>query len=148
MTRASIDLKPRKRDWTSETERLYDPYLNISSFEDLVQAASNGLNVHHSVTPTTRKAIKEASQLAAFTPTPNSSAEDKKVWDKFQDYARQRGFHPLEASIQDVQTWLTQRAQDTAAPVTVQFELQSIQKWRRFAGKPLGHIPLESSIFK
>ena len=87
-----MDLKPRKRDWTSETDRLYDPYLNISSFEDLVQAASNGLNVHHSVTPTTHKAIKEASQLAAFTPTPNSSAEDKKVWDKFVDFARQKGF--------------------------------------------------------
>ena len=58
LTRASMDLKPRKRDWTSKTERLYDPYLNISSFEDLVQAASNGLNVHYSVTPTTRKAIK------------------------------------------------------------------------------------------
>ena len=54
----------------------------------------------------------------------------------------------MEASPQDVQTWLTQRAQDTAAPATVQFELQSIQKWRRFAGKPLGHIPSESSISK
>ena len=62
LTRASMDLKPRKRDWTSETDRLYDPYLNISSFEDLVQAAANGLNVHHSVTPPTRKAIKEGSQ--------------------------------------------------------------------------------------
>ena len=30
--------------------------------------------------------------------------------------------------------------------MTVQFELQSIQKWRHFAGKPLGHIPSESAI--
>ena len=127
MTKDSMDLKPCKRDWTSKTERLYDPYLNISSFEDLVQAASNGLNVHHSVTPTTRKAIKEASQLAAFTPTPTSSAEDKKVWDKFIDYAKHRGFHSLEATPEDVQTWITQRAQDTAALVKVQFELQSIK---------------------
>ena len=57
----------------------------------------------------------------AFTPTPNSNAKGKKVWDKFVDYARKRGFHTLEASEQDVQAWLTTRAQDTAAPVTVQF---------------------------
>ena len=64
------------------------------------------------------------------------------------NYAKTRGFHPLEATEQDVLTWLEQRAQDTAAPVTVQFELQSIQKWRLNAGKPLGHIPSESSIAK
>ena len=62
--------------------------------------------------------------MAAFTPIPHSSAEDKKVWDKFVDYARKKGFHPLEATEQDVLTWLEQRALNTAAPATVQFELR------------------------
>ena len=108
LTRASMDLKPHKRDWTSETDRLYDPYLNISSFEDLVQAAANGLNVHHSVTPATLKTFKEVSKLAAFTPKPSSSSEAKKVWDKFVNYAQHRGFNPLEATPEDVQTWIIQ----------------------------------------
>ena len=60
--------------------------------------------------------------MAAFTPTPHSTAEDKKVWDKFVDYTRKRGFHPLEATKQDVLTWLEQQAQVTAAPATVQIE--------------------------
>ena len=47
-----------------------------------------------------------------------------------------------------MQTWLTQRAQDTAAPATVQFELQCLRKWRYFAGKPLGQIPSEAAISK
>ena len=93
-----MDFTPCKRKWSKETDRLYEPLLKISNYEELVQLASNGLNVYHSVTPATRKAIQEASKLVAFTPTPNSNAEDKKVWDKFVDYARQRGFHPLEAT--------------------------------------------------
>ena len=115
LTRNSMDFASRNKNWSTQTDSLYDSFLNVTNFEDLVQAASSGLNVYHSVTPSTRKVIQEASKLAAFTPTPNSNAEDKKVWDKFVDYARQRGFHPLEVSKQDVQTWLTQRAQDTAA---------------------------------
>ena len=67
---------------------------------------------------------------------------------QFVDYTRQKGFHPLEATKQDVQTWLTQRAQDTAAPATVQFELQCLQKWRYHAGKPLGLMPSEVAISK
>ena len=114
----------------------------------MVQLASNSLNVYHSVTPATRKVIQDASKLAAFTPTPHSTAEDKKVWDKFLDYARKRGFHPLEATEQDVLTWLEQQAQVTAAPVTVQFELACLQKWRHQAGKPLGQISSEAAISK
>ena len=110
--------------------------------------ASNGLHVYHSVTPATHKVIQEASKLADFTPTPHSTAEDKKVWDKFVDYSRKRGFHPLEATEQDVLTWLEQQAQDTAAPATVQFELGCLQKWRYQAGKPLGPISLEAAISK
>ena len=106
LTRASIDLKPCKKDWTSDTDRLYDPYLNIKSFDDLVQAAANGLTVHHSVSPATLKTFKEASKLAAYTPTPTSSSEAKKVWDKFVNYAQHRGFNPLEATPDDVQTWI------------------------------------------
>ena len=34
-----------------------------------------------------------------------------------------KGFHPMEATEQDVLTWLEQQAQVTAAQATVQFEL-------------------------
>ena len=47
-----------------------------------------------------------------------------------------------------MQAWLTTRAQDTAAPVTVKFELQCLQKWKHHAGKPLGQIPSEATISK
>ena len=95
---------------SNKTDRLYETYHKISNYEELVQLASNGLNVYHSVTPATRKVIQEASKLAAFTPTPHSTAEDKKVWDKFVDYTKTRGFHPFEATEQDVLTSLEQQA--------------------------------------
>ena len=113
-----------------------------------MQAAANGLTVHHSVSPATLKTFKEASKLAAYTPTPTSSSEAKKVWDKFVNYTQHRGFNPLEATPDDVQTWIIQRSQDTAAPVQVQFELQAIKMWRLNAGKPLGYIPFETSVGK
>ena len=87
----------------------------------MVQLASNGLNVYHSITPATCKVIQDASKLAANTPTPHSTAEDKKVWDKFVDYTKSKGFNSLEATEQDVLTWLEHCARITMAPVTVQF---------------------------
>ena len=57
LTRDSMDFISRKKDWSNETDRLYEPFLQISNYEELVQAASNGLNVYHSVTPASRKVI-------------------------------------------------------------------------------------------
>ena len=71
-----------------------------------------------------------------------------KQWDKFVNFAQHRGFNPLEATPDDVQTWIVQRSQDTAAPAQVQFELQAIKTWRLNAGKPLGYIPFETSVAK
>ena len=79
LTRNSMDFVSRNKFSSTQTDNLYDSFLNLTNFEDLVQAASSGLNVYHSVTPSTRKVIQDASKLAAFTPTPNSHAEDKKV---------------------------------------------------------------------
>ena len=70
------------------------------------------------------------------------------MWDKFVHYAKSKGFNPLEATEQDVLTWLEHRAQITTAPATVQFELACLLKWRHQAGKPLGPISSESAIAK
>ena len=143
-----MDSESHNKFSSTQTDNLYDSFLNLTNFEDLVQAASSGLNVYHSVTPTTRKVIQDASKVAAFTPTPNSRAEDKKVWDQFVDYAQKRSIDPLEASVHDVQDWLTSRAQNTGAPAKVKFELQCLLKWRHNAGKPLGPLPSEAAITK
>ena len=70
------------------------------------------------------------------------------MWDKFVTYAKNRGFNLLEATSDDIVTWIIQRSQETAAPAQVQFELQVIKTWRLQAGKPLGHIPFETSVAK
>ena len=54
----------------------------------------------------------------------------------------------MEATSDDVVTWIIQRSQDTAAPAQVQFELQAIKTWRLHASKPLGYIPFETSVSK
>ena len=102
-----MDFASHNKLLSTQTDNLYDSFLNVTNFEDLVQAASSGLNVYHSVTPSTREVIQDASKMAAFTPTPHSHAEDKKVGDKFVDYAQKRSIHSLEASVHDVQDWLT-----------------------------------------
>ena len=71
LTRASIDLKPRKRNMMSQ-DRLFDPYMNLKSFDNIVEAAANGLTLHHHVTPETLKTFKEASKLAVTVLTPNT----------------------------------------------------------------------------
>ena len=41
LTRSSIDLKPHKKDWMSNSDKLYDPYMNLKSFENIVEAAAS-----------------------------------------------------------------------------------------------------------
>ena len=83
--------------------------------------------------------------MAASNPTPRTS-KDKKVWDQFMSYARKRNFDPLEASTQQVQDWLTHRAQTTGAGPEVEHELQCLRRWRHNAGKPLGPLLSEAAI--
>ena len=52
----------------------------------------------------------------------------------------------MEATVDDVITWVIQRSQETTAPAQVQFELQAIRNWRLHAGKPLGYIPFETTV--
>ena len=119
LTWDSMDLLSRKKDKSNSSDKIYESFLQVANYEELVQLASNGLYVYYSVSPSSRKVIQDASKLAAHTPTPHSTAEDKKVWDKFVDYAKTKGFHRLEATEQDVLTWLEQQAQVTTVPVTV-----------------------------
>ena len=141
LTGKSINSESRNKFLSTHTDNIYDSFLNLTNFEDLVQAASSGLDIYHSVTPDTRKIIQDASKMAACIPTPSSRAQDKKVWDQFIDYAGKRNIDPLEASVQVVQDWLTYRAQNTGAGAKVEFELQCLLRWRHHAGKPLGPLP-------
>ena len=141
LTGNSINSESRNKFSSTHTDNIYDSFLNLTNFEDLVQAASSGLDIYHSVTPDTRKIIQDASKMAACIPTPSSRAQDKKVWDQFIDYAGKRNIDPLEASVQVVQDWLTYRAQNTGAGAKVEFELQCLLRWRHHAGKPLGPLP-------
>ena len=111
----------------SNSDKLFDPYMSLKSFENLVEATANGLTIHHPVTLETLKMFKEASKLAATVPTPNSCSESKKVWDKFITYAQNRGFNPLEATSNDVVTWVIHRAQDTGAPAQVHLSYKQLK---------------------
>ena len=130
---------------SKHTDNIYDSFLNLTNFEDLVQAASRGLEVYYSVTLESRKVVQEASKMAASNPTPRTS-KDKKVWDQFMSYARKRNFDPLEASVQEVQDWFIHRAQTTGAGPKVEHELQCLRRWRHNAGKPLGPLLSEAAI--
>ena len=58
LTRGSMNLMSRKKEWGHESDRLYESFLKITNFEELVQLASNGLNVYHSVTLLPAKSFK------------------------------------------------------------------------------------------
>ena len=140
-----LNTESRNKVTSQHTNNIYDSFLNLTNFEDLVQAASGGLEVYYSITLESRKIIQDASKMAASNPTPRTS-KDKKVWDQFMKYARKRDFDPLEASTQQVQEWLTHRAQTTGAGPVVEHELQCLRRWRYNAGKPLGPLLSEGAI--
>ena len=104
LTKSTIDLKPRTRNFMDNSEKLFDSSLSLNNFQQLVHATSNGLVLHPHASPATQNLFKEASKLAASVPTPNSSSETKKVWDKFVTYAKNRSLDPLEASSDHIVT--------------------------------------------
>ena len=61
---------------------------------------------------------------------------------------KKKCFNPLEATLDNIVTWVIKKSQKSAAPAQVQFELQAIKTWRLQAGKSLGHIPFETSFAK
>ena len=54
----------------------------------------------------------------------------------------------MEATPDDVVTWVIHRSQETVAPAPVQFELQRIKTWRLQTSQTLGHIPFKTSVAK
>ena len=97
------------------SEKIFDSSLSLNNFQQLVHATSNELVLHPHASPATQNLFKEASKLAASVPTPNSSSETKKVWDKFVTYAKKQGFDPMEATSHDIFPWITQRSNETGA---------------------------------
>ena len=130
---------------SQHTNNIYDSFLNLTNFEDLVQAASGGLEVYYSITVESRNIMQDASKMAASHQTTRKS-EDKKVWDDFLKYARKRNFDPLETSNQHILDWLTYRARTTGSGPKVEQEFQCLRRWRYNAGKPLGPLPSEGAI--
>ena len=122
LTGNSMNSESRNKVTSTHTDNIYDSFLNLTNFDDLVLAASRGLHLYYSVTLESRKVVQEASKVAACNQT-SLKSEDKKVWDQFMSYAHKRNIDPLEASVQDVQDWLTHRAQNTGAGPKVEHEL-------------------------
>ena len=79
LTWGSMDLSSCKKDKINSSDKIYESFLEVTNYEELVQLASNGLNVYHSVSSSSSKFIQDSSKLAAYTPTPHSTTEDKKV---------------------------------------------------------------------
>ena len=99
------------------SEKLFDSSMSLNSFQQLVHATANGLVVHPHASPQTQNLFKEASKLAASVPTPNSSSETKKVWDKFITWAKKRGVDPLEATYNDIVTWINQSCSTSTSSI-------------------------------
>ena len=78
----SMNSESRNKVTSTHTDNIYDSFLNLTNFEDLVIAASRCLEVYYSVTLESRKIVQEASKVAACKQT-SLKSEDKKVWDQF-----------------------------------------------------------------
>ena len=92
--------------------------------------------------------FQKAPKLVASVPIPSATLYYQKSWHKFVTYAQKMGFDPLEASSEEVVSWLIQRTEETASPVQVQTDLPAPHCWRCPAGKSLGEIPFETSVAK
>ena len=101
LTGNSMNSESCNKVTSTHTDNIYDSFLNLTNFDDLVLAASRGLDLYYSVTPESRKVIQDASKVAACNQAPFKS-QYKKVWDQFMSYAHKRNIDPLEATVQDV----------------------------------------------
>ena len=94
LTKTSINLATHSKNVTIGSENFHNSDLQFHNFQQLVQATAHGYSVYPNTTSTTKNLFQKASYLAASVPTPNSSSENKKVWDKFVIYSKNKSFNP------------------------------------------------------
>ena len=75
LTGNSMNSESRNKVTSTHTDNIYDSFLNLTNFDDLVLAASRGLDLYYSVTPESRKVIQEASKVAACNQAPFTSQD-------------------------------------------------------------------------
>ena len=66
ITKSAIDLKPHKRNMMENSEKLFDSSLNLNSFQQLVNSASNGLVSHPLAFPETQNFFKDLPMPSHF----------------------------------------------------------------------------------
>ena len=86
--------------------------------------------------PKARRLHDKASLLAALALASSTKANYGKAWGRFLDFCDKMGYNPMEASGQELATWLVFRSEQTSSPNMLEADLKAVKSFRQAANKP------------
>ena len=98
--------------------------------------------------PEARPLHEKASMLTASALANSTKSNYGKAWAWYLDFCDKMGLDPMEASGQDIATWLVYRSEQTSSPNMLEADLKVIKCFRHSANKPVSDLPLVNSVLK
>ena len=86
--------------------------------------------------------------LAGLALANSTKSNYGKPWAWFLDFCDKMGYNPMEASGQDIATWLVFRSEQTSSPNMLEADLKAIKCFRHSANKPVLDYPIVDSVLK
>ena len=86
--------------------------------------------------PEAKRLHDKASMLAASALTSTTKVNYGKAWARFLYFCDKMGYNPMEASGQELATWLVFRAKQTSSPNMLESDLKAVTCFRQAANKP------------
>ena len=90
----------------------------------------------------------KASMLAAWALTDSTKTNYGKAWAWFLDFCDKMGYNPMEASGQDIATWLVFRSEQTSSPNVLEANLKVIKFLGTLLTNLFGIIPLQTLFLR
>ena len=86
--------------------------------------------------------------LATSALTTSTKTNYGKGWALFLGFCDKMGYNPMEASGQDLATWVVFRSEQTSSPNMLEFNLKAVKCFRQSANKPILDSHIADSVLK
>ena len=98
--------------------------------------------------PEAKQLHDKASMLTALALATSTKTNYGKAWARFLDLCDKMGYNPMEASGQDIATWIVFRSEQTSSPNMLEADLKVVKYFRQTAKKLIFDFPIADSVLK
>ena len=98
--------------------------------------------------PKAKRLHDKVSMLAASALDSTTKVNYDRAWAQFLYFCDKIGYNPMEASGQDLATWVVFRSEQTFSPNMLESDLKAVKCFRQSANKPISDPHIADSVLK